>query len=364
MGTILTYVEPTTRIKDCHVNVWTLPAFLGEIHYLDVGLRLENAAETPLAHVDIGIPLVPRPEDTECLISKVKDLSSWRLIFPDATHLTQGGAGHVNQSLKRAEFGDMPMSSVSIAMREALDQFSVWRLTLDEPLPPGQATYLRVRFAIREDRKRKLACVRHSNDLAVFERVRTYDLRVNETREQVQLPEQIRRFPTPPRMDVLRIFLIVADRYSPRVINPQPKHIRLLEGRAWQDYLGRRLAPFGIGGTPKLVIYSWKAEVPAGEEYRAFASLHRDLGRFDVPTFFVAVVVAIVAIVAASPPWAGDLWSDIRTEAGQNLAAIGVVAALLLLTVCTLAFSATVRTLRSAVLRTVDDLLYGLRLSK
>ncbi len=334
MATILTRLPgDAIRIKECHVNVWTLPAFLGELHYIDIGLWMENAGKANVSQFQIGVPAELDDRDAYCLVTRIRDALSWQLVFPDVTQQIQQGPAYSDQTLLRAGLGQFPLTRVTVARQEGEDlgrDFSLWAVRLTRPLPPGETTYVRFRFATRGTADRPFGCLQRSKDLWVFERVKTYDIRVNETREQPAFAIAAHLIENLPEIGIVRVFLITGGAYSPRAMSPDPRHTRLLEGGVWEDYLQRRLTVFPWSRPPKLVIYSFKSpwEDASKEEFRTFASLHRDLGRMDLPTLAITVLVAAVAIVAAGPEWAKDVSREVRQFVDRNT--VEVLGALLI----------------------------------
>ncbi len=355
MGTILIGLKrDRAEVKQCHVNVWTLPGWPGELHFLDIGIWIANTSEELIEHFDLGIPARLEECEATCLVSRVSDRKIWQLVFPDCTGIIDQPEGHWHRTLMRPD-SPLRMTNVTIQpIQEYARDFSLWRILLRKALPPSKEAYIRVRFKIKSVFGGAFGAIQVSRDLVFYESVRTYDIRINEMREQADLDPILELFENLSPIGRINAFLIVRPGYTPRVVS-RTRHIRLLEGKRWEAYLDRRLSV--VGGPPKLVIYSWRSpwEEPSVEEFRAFASFHRDLGRLHAPTVSIGIVLSLLAVAVAQPDWVKDRAESISDFAQENplIAAAVVVVPLLLYF-----FARFVKRFAE----TIDALLYGTRL--
>jgi len=354
MGTILIGLKRDhAEIRQCHVNVWTLPSWPSEVHFLDVGLWIRNTSMEPIVDFDLGIPAKLKECVASCLVTRISDRKIWQLIFPECTGLTDQPEGHWHRTLMLSDTL-LRMTNVTIRpSQEYADDFSVWRIHFRRPLPPSEETYTRVRFKIKSSFGGAFGAIRVSRDLVFYESVRTYDIRINEIREQVDLDPILERFENLSPIGRISAFLIVRPGYTPRIVSPT-RHIRLLEGKRWEAYLERRLRV--IGGPPRLVIYSWRSpwEAPSNDEFRAFASFHRDLGRLHAPTVSIAVGLFLLATVVAQPDWVKDRATSIIEFAEENPLLVATTVVILLLLFLLARFV-------KPVAETIDAWLYGTR---
>jgi len=354
MGSILVGLQATRAdVAECHVNVWTLPGWPNQLHLIDIGLCLKNTSRRPIRSFQLGIPVRAQESDATCLVSRISDLQTWQLIFRDCEEIRHGSGAYWHHTLIRASQRTFRMTNVTLVPERTLHrpkaEFSLWKVTLGKSLPPGQQTYIRVRFRIKRT-PRGLGMLAISRDLGIYERVRTYDIRVNEIREQVDVDSVVSLFTGTPKIQRTVVFLVTDSRYTPRIVYPTPRYVRLLEGKAWQGYLQRRLQPFGLGPRPRPLIYSWAAEDIT--EYRAFASFNKDLGRMDVPTVSITALVSLFALALTQP----HLLKDAATAMAHFFFVAHPLAAA---TAALAVIACLVARFVNAAARAVDTLAYG-----
>jgi hypothetical protein len=309
MGTILVGLQSSrATVDECHVNLWRLPGWPDDLHLLDIGLSITNSSTQPIGSFQLGIPARPRANDATCLVSRISDLQSWQLIFRDCKDINHRPGRYWHRTLVRASHPSFRMTTVTLAPEPTPHQskadLSLWKVSFRKSLPPRQQTYIRVRFRIKRAPGAPLGMLSISRDLGIYERVRTYDIRVNEIREQVDVAPLLPLFTRAAQIQRAFVFLVTREGYTPRVVSPTVRYVRLLEGKAWQHYLQRRIRPFRVGRTSPLLIYSWDTKDTG--EFRAFASFHRDLGRLDPLTISITVFLALVALAFAHPNWLKD----------------------------------------------------------
>lgn len=370
MGTVLIGLRRgEVTLVECHVNVWTLPSFSDELSYFDVGLLIRRNPNTDaLRSFSLGIPARLAATDATCLVTKIGDLGSWQLVFRDCTEVQHGPGDHWHHTILKGGRQVLRMTEVDLEpdpeLKTEVSAYSFWRVSLKKPLPAGAETYLRVRFAVAGRLGGRLGGLDISKDLGIYERVRTYDIRVNELREQVELE------PTVPFSEVdicqperVNVFLIVRPGYTPRIISPTTKYVRLLEGKGWEPYLQRHLTVFGVRKPPKLVIYAW--ERAGNRSFRAVASFHRDLGRLDALTLsaaaFTTLVGTTIGVAISQPQWFGHFGGFFVDQAYEFVLAGSLALGALALYGSTVLVPPLTRVKRR-MLRVIDGWLYGMRL--
>lgn len=264
------------RIKECHVNLWSLGGLGRRVFTLDVGLWLE--ATRSFSAVRLAIPFGT---------SGHQDLS----------HLMK------NQQIADLIFGGPvpaePISSYKAAKDESLSgkDHSVWNIELAQTVNPEDEVYLRVRFDI-SDKGRGWIWKRWL--LAAYGAL--VDVRIAEVREAVGLSKWDGLIARIVPIETLNLFIVAPSTLQAAAISPTPRYIRVLEGKAWVPYIGRAPDLFRSG---KLIVYYWryrsedyaKKVIEPDYPFRAFLDLNRP-STFANPV--VAIVLALSVVVAGS----------------------------------------------------------------
>lgn len=258
-------------VRECHLNVWSLPGLLGyRPMVFDVGLLIE--AESEVRAVELAVPLriVPRVRD---LSDVMGDDATARLIFGrrylhtgDQIRLRQldrprtvmdvhvletehDGAGtdgipttlSLELDARPQERGahDVDVRRLQVDEDASHEKGpdpkkapTVLRVALADPLSPGSLGYLRTRLIVD-----------HAGTMWRWTRVlgrrhgAFIDLRVPDAREGAVTHQGLHR--RAKRLDRLEVFVILWDRYQLRGSNPELAYTRTLEAPAWKTYLRR-----------------------------------------------------------------------------------------------------------------------------
>ena len=243
------------KILACHINYWSLGGLGHRVFQLDVGLRLK--AEYAFEVVKLAVPVGTNNDGCTDLAESIKSPRTAELIFS----------------------GPAPGTVVGI-MRSERDErlsgkgFSLWTLTLARAIQPGQEVYVRARFAV-VDRGRTWSWKRWlfaTNGALV-------DLRVAETREQVNLTQWQALKDSIVPIEELNVFVMAPQTLQLVTASPSPRYVRLLEGDAWGEYIGRSPDLFRTG---KMIVYYWRQNAEDGHRvdtdtpFRGFLDLSKE----------------------------------------------------------------------------------------
>lgn len=253
MGTILCSTCPDytghATLDALHLNIWCVPGIPTPHYIVDIGgfISVGPASGTAaLPAILLGLPFVS--SKAECLASAFSgNTKAWQLIFGRIVPTSWCKV----QACERDEHSD--------------GSYTVWRITFDQPVHAGERKYFRLRFADPEH-------VRFVHEYKVFPLAfhqKLFDIRIYEFREQWHVSDEIKNLFETRLLKVreANVFLIAPTRFQILQYSPQPTYIRILEGRAWEEYLRRKVS-IG-GGSEKLTIYSWKyVSKEAGKSYQ------------------------------------------------------------------------------------------------
>lgn len=277
-----------------HLNLWSLAA-LGvhrRMFVLDVGMVIK-ANRQPVEKLTIALPFDTL--EPSSLHDKVRNPKLAELIFDGVvTNLTD----------KSLTYGDSRIYPLEINARAATrvahytaPGFSLWDIPLTRAIPRGKEAYVRLRFPIAGTGRTwqwTRAVVRRSGAIL--------DFRINDIRASAQIPGGAELIDRMRPIDSVAAFVMAPVWLHGRTLHPEPRYIRLLEGRVWADYLDR--AP-EILRRSRLVVYYWRndksddgklRQVTVDKPMRAFAEFKIDAGRSWVPT---AVLSALLSVILA-----------------------------------------------------------------
>lgn len=316
------------RVAHCHLNVWVLPALFGRHRLLfDLGLRVVATDPSGFQKFQVALPFCTIDNAFRDL--KVNFLSSLDLIFGKPVAVADG---QVDYGSGPTTVLEVPQQSAQRLLAEPGDSFSVWSLSLSDRLKAGDAAYVRFRFSVARP-GRMLEWKRFlfwKNGIRV-------DLRLSDVREAWNITDSgsyIRRVQP---VDKLYAFLVVPGWVEPTVVQPAPEYIRLLEGRAWQKYLGRRT---GLASPARLAIIQWRgSDIDADGRFQGYLDGRRSDGLLAISNHLLIALFVIVGIglyeAAANSTWVASFGSrlveQLAAHAGRILAVVGIttVAALI-----------------------------------
>jgi hypothetical protein len=303
--------EDSFEIMQCHINLWCLGGIFGHSNFVwDVGLRLKGLSEKPITKIQLALPF----GTTE---GAAEDLQS-RLIHPHTAELVFGNPVTIAGS--EIVYDERPVvlgkvDSFSRLQDKCGMDFSFWELGLAPTLANENEVYLRVRFRMGNRGNTwvwRRSLWRKNGALL--------DLRVSDVREAVAIRswEALKERIVP--VERLNLLVIAPDFLQMRAVSPSLRYMRLLESRAWENYLGQ--SP-NISGQRRLIIYHWKNDKPVNVNtpFLAFIDLSRDYGfiRAENHVRSAAVIILLAVILTAyGREIGGALWMQIARLAGQN----------------------------------------------
>jgi hypothetical protein len=292
------------NVKECHINLWALKGVLGRRKFLwDIGLRIEPG-QTPLSRFQIALPSEIPPDGMTDLYDKLLIDSVGQLIFGRPVNVVNGNTIDYGEGPLR--LSRVPPSQASIDNTRSNSGFTLWNVQVATPLAAGTQTYLRVRFkatgAGRVWAWKRFLFARY----AALVDVRFLDIREAwNVKDGTSLQDLI----VP--IEKLFFFVIAPSSFHVVATSPPIHYIRILEGRAWEAYLGRKVSWLR---KEKLAIYQWrnddKKALSTKWPMRVYLDLEKQLGVLSVPNVFAFLLtlgLLCVLAVIISPDVPGSL---------------------------------------------------------
>ena len=204
--------------------------------------------------------------------------------------------------------------------------FTLWNIELSNKVEADEEVYVRIRFEV-DNKGRTWIWKRWL--LGAYGAI--VDMRVSEVREAVGVPQWDGLKDRIVPIDTLNLFVIAPSTLQVAAINPTPRYIRMLEGKAWVPYIGRAPDLFRTG---KLIVYYWRhrsedqdgRKITPESPFRVFMDLNRAsvLGNPIVAgtLAFVAVFFGSLLAINAKDIFASTelIWAAIAT--GITLASV------------------------------------------
>ena len=276
------------KVKECHLNLWSLGGFGRRVFYWDVGLRLE-ADQGKLSKFQLVIPFGTEGAGIQDLGDCLLDQNVAHLIFGKPVKIQDSNIDYGQGPLS---VGNVPRTDARLVKERSDKDVSFWSLSVSPPIESGKQAYLRVRFEIRNlgrAWKWKRSCLAKVWALV--------DLRVADVRQAISIPDCKAFEPLIMPIERLNLFLIAPASLQLRVTSPPFHYMRLLEGSVWEPYLGRRT---DLMRSQKLVIYEWRGEkVEAANPFRAFIDLSREFGPTPLKYYVLTVTLVLLALLIA-----------------------------------------------------------------
>jgi hypothetical protein len=288
-------------IQALHVNFWILPtemsasalleaAKLKRMHrcFVDVGVRFTAGPSGPPPHLDFLPPAKwTKSRSFFDLSKKVTDPNVSDLIFGSNVKIT-GSTVSYSQS-------DDVITEAVLAV-DQLQNLGDGRYRAvfagRGSHGVGDSYYFRLRYECGD-----ISRIFRSKGWGFAKRGWIFDLRVNDIRETVELPEAL----SAERMLPIKrcyIFLIAPSSYVPALHSPELKYTRLLELKVWKKYLDTCR---NVGKNARSSIYYWREEkTPAtnAKPMRTYMHLHREFG---------LVIFAVYGLGIIALPWISEL---------------------------------------------------------
>lgn len=333
------------RAERCHINVWSLPGWLGHRPMLfDVGLMF-TPTNGALEEIEMALPVRATPRIRD-LVGTIGNSEVAALLFGKS----YDGGSDSKLMLKLDEGGVTATKEIRlVGIDEKASQFFYEdphlvgvKLALIEPVPQGRTAYIRARFVID-----------HPGTMWRWQRVlgrrngALIDFRVPDPREELQHD----RSPIEKRaksVEELDAFFILPERFRLQSSNPKLTYTRTLEGEVWRPYLRRSVN--GISrfrpGHQRLMVHRWHplesdgTPRPVGRDrpFRGFLQFDR-APAFRAPTDLLLGVLLTSGVfyllfrpltlrrgVGDSVDWSGRRLADLVDLAVSLIAVIGIVA--------------------------------------
>ena len=247
MALLGVYKEEGTQaidsLKAIHFNLWIIEKRISEVlkdavclrglhfykYFADVGLRIAVAEET-VSEIGLHLPAANLLKDSVCdLEEKVLDEDTNDLIFGREVESR-------NNTISFSRDGENVCDTVhGVARIVETDNPSRFRVVLKSAITGnGEPTTAYIRFRYRIPPKSDILS---PIGWGFAKKGFTFDVRLNDYREVVEYRGQNQ---TQNMMDgeEANLFIIHPANYSIVSKSPQPRYLRLLEPKVWENYLG------------------------------------------------------------------------------------------------------------------------------
>jgi hypothetical protein len=341
-------LEPATgtqgdyTVERCHINVWSLPGWLGHRPMaFDVGVLFQPLAVAQVLEMALPVRAAPRVLD---LSSTLNDATTGVLLFGKAF----AGVTSDRLQLKLGE-GDEETEIDLVALEEKKcevsgvdDELTLAKLQLGPPAGAKNLSYVRVRFVVDHPGamwRWQRVLGRRNGALIDF---RAPDPREERRRDRRHLVDRAKP------MGELDAFFMLPERYRLQAANPDLKYTRTLEGEAWHKYLRRSLHGLSArrGSHQRLMVHRWHPELTDGapkpvdreHPFRGFLQFNREPG-FRAPTDLILASMVTCALLYAffrplalrhgvtdAGGWIGDRVSELVSSGLRILLAAGTIA--------------------------------------
>ena len=263
--------DPVPVIEVMHINYWCLGGLFRRVFPCDVGVKFTVQDR----QVDRILLVVPFPATSDDLVDLYDTMAQHKvsaLVFGEPlTSVTIDGGVH---TIKTADGEEFPLHKLAVhkATFERVhgpSTATICTLWVDPAVSVGHSAYFRARFRVADPGRTWL----RGRRLLRMARA-LIDIRVNDMREVVDQPRLLEQQVRVLDIKQLNVFVIDDWKMQMRVASPATRHIRILEGHAWERYLDRTTDLFRRG---KLVIYYWRPDpeeaVSRNKPFRAFLDL-------------------------------------------------------------------------------------------
>jgi hypothetical protein len=285
------------EVKECHVNLWVLRGLLARRSFVwDVGLHI-SASLGAFSKFQIALPSGSPSDGMTDLHDRLLTARVGELIFGQPVNITNGST--IDYGRGPLLLSRVPPSQAARDGNISNTGFTLWTLKVATPVARGTSTYLRIRF-----RSNGISRVWDWKSFLFSRYAALVDIRFSDIREAWNVidGESLKDRIEP--IQGLNFFLVVPSSFHMVSASPPLHYIRILEGKAWEAYLGRRVSLFG---TEKLSIYQWRNKpqepVSTKNPMRVYIDLEKQLGALSVPNrlalLFVVFAVCAVAVTTA-----------------------------------------------------------------
>ncbi|QZT57120.1 hypothetical protein [Mycolicibacterium austroafricanum] len=319
--------DVTFDITRCHINVWVLRSFIPgrRLLYFDLGLEIAATGTAPVGAVEVLLPFKVEEGSKGDQFKQCMDLYdalsndvTAELIFGEPLKVS----GTPQNRTLELESGDelhprhIDTAKVAAVTEEPLPRSSCYRVPLENPVPNGSKAYIRFRFRVFANRPLLTSKSLFGGVILDF---RIADVRESRTRSR---EASIRRRIVP--VEKVNFFAMLPDQYQLLTASSEPRNMRILETRAWGNYLDR-VAYMHPSNTQ--LVYYWRNEgkpVSPDNPFRVFASYDRHLNKAKI--FFWCAVALLLTSGIVRFGWIPGVTTDtLRMVLGHLASALGLL---------------------------------------
>ncbi|MBY6313518.1 MULTISPECIES: hypothetical protein [Nocardiaceae] len=291
-------------ITQCHINIWVLRSFLPgrRLLYFDLGLEISANGSQSVDAVDLLLPFKVEDGYRGDHFQGCMDLhdtllhpETAELIFGEPVNISGTNPDHTLRLTSGAEFQLRHVDTANVTAINQSDQLhrsSHYRVPLASPVLPGSKVY--VRFRLRVFANRPLLTPRSPFGGVILD-FRIADVRESRNRaREVTLRSQI----VP--IEKVNFFAMLPDQYQLLTASPETRNMRILETRAWSNYLQRvaYMHPANVQ-----LVYYWRSEpnISPDNPFRVFATYDRHLNKAKI--MFWSIIALLLAAALARSGW-------------------------------------------------------------
>ncbi len=274
-------------VVECHINLWVLNGLFGRSTLTwDIGLRIRTE-EAALRKFQIALPSGTDKEGFEDLSDRLLNDQVAQLIFGRPVTFPEHRT--INYGKGPLPLSGVPSANVVIDEQRSSSDFTLWKIQPGTPIPSHTEAYLRVRF-----RATKVGRIWQWKRFLLTRYAALADLRFSDVREawNVRDGNLLRGYITP--IQNLNFFVVVSSRFHLVATSPPLHYTRILEGRPWESYLGRRVS---LWGGEKLSIYQWRNQnVPLSPDnpMRVYLHIGSDVRELSKLNWALLVVIFLI----------------------------------------------------------------------
>jgi len=314
-------------VSDCHINFWSLSGFLARRFYWDTGLRLTNTSSAPLKRFQVALPFGTERNALSDLHDVILNTKVAELLFSRSVNVGAGDTLEYRPELGPIKVGIVaPTDATRDETRSGRD-YSLWTLTLATEVQPGGQTYVRFRFAVSNTGR-----LWNWKRWGVSRFGAVVDARIMDYREAWNVKDGASLKSRMMPVENLNLFVIAPVKYQLKATSPSVHYLRILEGRAWETYLGRATS---LLRREKLAIYQWRGDnLNQDKPFRAFLDISKEFGAVSPSNLALSLVVAFFVVTLSNyaapklPDTTLATWTWAWGLVKSHLVSVGIVSTL------------------------------------
>jgi hypothetical protein len=353
-------------ITRCHINLWVLRSFIPgrRLLYFDLGLQISATGTQPVKAVELLLPFKVEDGFNGDQFRRCMDLydtlfhpETAELVFGEPVTISGTAPNQILALASGAEFHPRHIDTAKVAATpDEPPRSSCYLVPLASPLAGGSTAYVRFRFRVFANRP--LLTPR-----SVFGGV-ILDFRIADVRESRNRTKEASLRPRMVPINAVNFFAMLPDQYQLLTASSQPRNMRILETRAWSEYL-KRVAYMHPSNTQ--LVYYWRSEadveVSSDNPFRVFATYDRHLNKAKIAFWSVVGLLLVAAVVRSG--WIPGITEDaIRSAVRPLLTFFGLLTMAGVITAARVLFGFAMNRFAKVRLaaRWVERLLLGRRL--